>query len=302
MKTKYFGVIGNRDYIKILGKKRPFWEFLDRQPCGWLTSLVYRRKDYPMDRGQMIWDCGAWSYRMSDVPKIGKDKVTPEWVLQEYRENAWPGDMLIAPDHMLIEGVDLTARRRFNTVSAKKFLEICPDRFRPMACVHGMDAKERVTQAKRLADMGYRHLAIGGVAARASQKAKVGALVAEIRRAVPDVYMHILGLSSPNYMLMWDELGIQSCDGSSHFKQAFTGGAFFTQENGKMKKWQAGRRDNDQTTDAPYCDCTACTKLRDDGIDTRFYGSNENNMGRAAHNLNKLMEAHECARSVSSLV
>jgi len=62
---RYFGVIGNRDYIKIKCKKRPYWEFLDEQPDGWLSSLTYRRNDIPNDR-PLIMDCGAWSYKHND--------------------------------------------------------------------------------------------------------------------------------------------------------------------------------------------------------------------------------------------
>jgi hypothetical protein len=43
------------------------------------------------------------------------------------------------------------------------------------------------------------------------------------------------------------------------------------------------------------CECRACSLLREDGIDTRSYGSNENNMGRAAHNQNILMQAQKAA-------
>ena len=38
--AQYVGVVGNRDYIKINGEKRPFWEFLDREPEWWLCSLA----------------------------------------------------------------------------------------------------------------------------------------------------------------------------------------------------------------------------------------------------------------------
>lgn len=46
---------------------------------------------------------------------------------------------------------------------------------------------------------------------------------------------------------------------------------------------------------APECHCRACTLLREDGVDTRTYGSNETNMGRAAHNMNMLMRAQKAA-------
>jgi hypothetical protein len=289
MKTKYFGVIGNRDHIKIKGEKRPFWEFLDQQPDGWLTSLVYKRDDLPEGK-PMIFDCGAWSYRNDDLPPVDADSV-----LESYRSYASSGSMLIAPDHMLIEGVDLDVRRHWNTFQASKFLEICPDEYVPMAAIHGMDLDERLSHASELAKMGYEHIAIGGVAARASQKRLVIGMVDKIRREVPDVWLHVLGLSSPDYMKNWSNLGIQSADGSSHFKQAFTGGAFFTVEGEKLIKHKAIRPDDDLPDGMPICECTACVRLRDEGIDTRSYGSNENNMGRAAHNMNMLMSAQRKA-------
>lgn len=310
--TKYFGVIGNRDHIKInkgtdKEEKRPFWEFLNVQPDGWLTSLVYKRDDYPNDGSQMIFDCGAWSYKNEDHPKIGSNFVTPEWAIDQYTQMAKDGDIVIAPDHMLIEGHSAELRKEINAKNAIRFLEICPNNVFPMAVIHGMVPEESVANALFLRDVGYRFLAIGGVASRASQKRKVVELVSSIRRAVPDAYIHILGLSSPPYMKMWNELDVDSCDGSSHFKQAFTGGAFFTVENGKLVKHKAAKtcrtsRELLEEVVAPLCNCTACSRLRSEGIDTRTYGSNENNMGRAAHNMNMLMMAQKCEISASSLV
>ena len=300
--AEYFGVIGNRDYIKLNGEPRPFWEFLDMQPDGWLTSLVYAREDLPQGK-RMIWDCGAWSYRNDETPKIGTNEVTPEWTFERYQERAAPGDMIIAPDHMLIPGVNLDDRREFNRRSAQRFLDITAGLpFWPMATVHGQTLQERIDTARRYQDMGYSCLALGGLAARASQKALLLEIVAEIRRAVPDVWMHVLGLSSPDYAAAWQELGINSFDGSSHFKQAFTAGTFFTvSRDGKLKKHRAAKTERGNPDvllaeiEAPLCNCKACRLLREDGIDTRTYGSNEHNMGRAAHNLNMLMIAQKIA-------
>jgi hypothetical protein len=284
--SKYYGVIGNRDYIKRNGKKRPFWEYLDRQPDGYLTSLVYMRKDLP--RTHMIFDCGAWSYKGEEVPPI-----TPISALDAYRKLAWHGSFLIAPDHMLIDGVDLDSRRDFNAWSAREFFKITPNDYIPMATAHGMGIEERIRTTQHLVGLGYTHIAIGGVAARAAQKKLVMGMVSSIREEFPDIWLHVLGLSSPPYTKKWNDIGIDSFDGSSHFKQAFTGGAFFTVEYGKLKKWQAARPGEDIS--APECDCLACGTLMEEGIDTREYGSNENNMGRAAHNMNMLMKAQRIA-------
>lgn len=289
--TLYFGVVGNRDYIKRYGEKRPFWEYLDEQPDGWLTSLTYRRKDLPVGN-PMIYDCGAWSYKDTEIPPVNSEQVAAL-----YAEHAPDGSMVIAPDHMLIEGSDVEYRRQWNAEQAKLFLGDCLPNMKPMACVHGMNLDERVEHAKWLESIGYKYIAIGGLAARASQKALVIQWVKAIREAVPNVWLHVLGLSSPDYMKTWNEIGIESADGSSHFKQAFTGGAFFTQEGAKLSKHQAARPGNvdDLGIVAPQCHCKACATLMKEGIDTRSYGSNENNMGRAAHNLNMLMRAQKVA-------
>jgi hypothetical protein len=287
--TAYFGVIGNRDYIKLGGDKRPFWEFLDEQPAGWLTSLVYKRKDVPSGK-PMIWDCGAWSYRMDKEPRY-----TPRQCAEMYKEFAPHGSMVIAPDHMLIPGVDNVSRREINLKNAGEFLSVVESAHVPMATVHGETLGERVDAAIQLRALGYRHIAIGGVAAQAARKAMATEIVQTIRAAVPDVYLHVLGLSSPEYARRWNEIGVDSFDGSSHFKQAFTAGAWFSRNGAKLIKHQAARPGEDVSIVSPQCECRACVALRQDGVDTRSYGSNEHNMGRAAHNLNVLMQAQRAA-------
>ena len=124
------------------------------------------------------------------------------------------------------------------------------------------------------------------------------------REAAPQVHLHVLGLSSPEYARQWNQIGVQSFDGSSHFKQAFTGGAFYTCEGPKLIKHQAARPGNvdDLGIVAPECRCRACATLREVGVDTRSFGSNEHNMGRAAHNLNMLMLAQcEAMRQAGSV-
>lgn len=291
MRSQYYGVIGNRDYIKLRGERRPFWEFLDKQPDGWLSSIIYKRKDLPHGKA-MIWDCGAWSYRHKELPDY-----SPAQCVELYLESAPLGSMVIAPDHMLIPGVDCDARRKINASYAKKFISICPSQFKPMATAHGLAIEERIKTARMLCKIGYRHIALGGLAAQAARKKMAVDVVRSVREAVPEVHLHVLGLSSPEYARQWNQIGVQSFDGSSHFKQAFTGGAFFTCEGAKLVKHQAARPGNveDLGIVAPECHCRACSLLREVGIDTRSFGSNENNMGRAAHNLNMLMIAQSVA-------
>lgn len=296
--TDYYGVIGNRDGVwlgrGVERRRLPFWHFLDEHPAGWLCSLYYRRFDVPTDR-RRIWDCGAWSYKGVDVPVLHGQTVTPAYIRELYREVAEPEDFCIAPDHMLIPGLgDLDARRRFNRESSERFLELCwDDDLVPMAAVHGESFGERVDRAGELVESGYTSLALGGLAGQASRPKVCVEAVEAVRAAFPGVWLHVLGLSAPSYARVWAQLGVDSFDGASHFKQAFTAGKFYHFDGTGLKSYKAVR-DGEPVT-APECGCLACSLLRADGVDTRRYGSNESNMGRAAHNLNHLMRAIEVA-------
>jgi hypothetical protein len=292
----YFGVITNRDYIKIGGIARPFWEFLDEQPDGWLSSLAYHRKDVPQDRPH-IWDCGAWTYRERETPQLGRHLVTPEWALGKYAEYAIPGDFVVAPDHMLIPKLGgFEARRAFNRESAARFLEIAgAGPFRPMATVHGLTLDERLRHAEWLQSLGYGAIALGGLAGQATNRKLCIAVVRALRAALPAVHLHVLGLSSPQFAAEWERSRVDSFDGSSHFKQAFIAKVYFAARGAEMVRYEAVPPGESPT--APTCDCTACVRLRDDGVDTRAYGSNQHNMGRAAHNMNQLMKAQKAAIS-----
>jgi len=212
-----------------------------------------------------------------------------------YAMIAGTGDFCVAPDHMLIPGpgVDLDARRRFNEVAAFEFIEcvdMMPRGVVPMGVVHGIDCDERLRRARELYALGYRALAIGGVAGRASShRQHILAMVEAVRQAVPDVWLHVLGISAPSFVCEWRRLGVDSFDGASHFKQAFLSGTFYVERDGDLDRFRAARPGEPVT--APECGCLACRILAEAGVDTRRYGSNESNMGRAAHNLNQYIRA-----------
>lgn len=226
-----------------------------------------------------------------DVPHLLGRPATPEYVLELYLEHAAPWDFVIAPDHILIPGLgDLHARRKFNRRSAERFFDLAGNTdLQPMATVHGETIEERIKVARRLIELGYRSLALGGLAGQAGRRRHVVEIVRKMRAEFPGVWMHVLGLSAPSFARVWHEIEIDSFDGASHFKQAFTAGKFFLNVGGKLESFNAVRKGEEAT--APVCDCKACALLRKDGIDTRRYGSNESNMGRAAHNLNHLIRS-----------
>lgn len=299
--SKYFGSITKNDYIKHEGEKVPFWHFLDRQPDGWLTSLAYHRNDTPKDK-RMIWDCGAWGYRKEKTPRLDGSDITPYYALQKYEEYAPPGSFVIAPDHMLMKDTNNDLRREFNRVSALEFLQISKDSpFEPMGVVHGLEPEEYLDRCKELLDAGYEAICVGGIASRGRAKRSNIEFVEQIREVTEGAWLHVLGLSAPEYFAAWDALGVESFDGASHFFQAFRAGIFLYVEDGDLVRHKATRADKKTKEPvgeitAPVCECKACSTLRSRGHDTRLYGYNQRNMGRAAHNMNMLLKAHDAIR------
>ena len=285
--AKYFGVITGRDYIDINGTRIPFWDLLDVQPRGWLTSVANIRHDIPIS-DVSIYDCGAWTYRDNDTPVLKNQEVTPLGAYEQYKKYCRPYDMLIAPDHMLIDIYDnLEDRREFNKRSMREFINIVEPQFSPMAVIHGMDIHEKEDNAKFALGLGYKHICIGGLAGQARKRDWCVEQVEHIMKVVPDgVWVHVLGLSSPFYASQWKRLGVSSFDGSSYFKKAFNGDfvTFAGNELGK-KKAQRISAENE-------CNCAACVVAKDNGFNTMLYGNSVNNIGRAAHNLNMLIKKY----------
>jgi len=300
-RTKFYPVITESIWRKhvsreALGVDIHFTELVDEQPAGWLNSLEHYRDDLPPDKINII-DNGAWSYRDEEVSPINAENLA-----ETYREKAPHDSIVIAPDHMLIPGVNIAYRRKWNKEQAVKFLELCPDYLRPMAAVHGETTEERVEYAQWLTHIGYKYLAVGGVAGRAFEFNDICNMVKQVKAAIPsDTWLHVLGLTSLKYLKEWNQIGVTSVDGTSYWRHAFAGKIAYLQD-GELMYYDSGRIKEDpddflihvpSVSRAPECNCKACATLREHGIDTRMTGKTLNSQGNALHNLNIIMKAQK---------
>ncbi|MBW4642672.1 MAG: queuine tRNA-ribosyltransferase family protein [Goleter apudmare HA4340-LM2] len=300
--AQYLGVIGKTDYIKLYGRKIGIWELLEAQPDGWLCSLAFRQAMIP--NSLILWDCGAYSYRHLNIPKLRGQLVTPHWAIYEYKERSKTGDIVVAPDALLL-GNNISQRRQFNYDSAARFIELAAllEGRLPMAVIHGISTEERLGYALKLYELGYRAIALGGLVPKSSDKQRnmgiIQTVVEELQKLPEKIRIHIFGLSAPEYAKAFHKLGVTSFDGASYFKEAFSAGSFFFTDGEKLIKYKAVKPG--KTPTAPQCNCLCCKTLREAGIDTRRYGSKQNNEGRAIHNLNQLMIAQRSAIESTSL-
>lgn len=288
VQPKFFCVIGNRDHLKINGVKEPIWKFISPLPDRFLTSLIYiKNLPLPPNGGQVFFDCGAWSYKYMHQPKW-----SPAECLEMYRRLACPGDMVAAPDHMVLRSHDKEEEKRrveITLKNAREFIRLCPEGLVPVAVTHGKNVETRLMMTYELLSMGYRYIAIGGVAGMAGSRKKVTEIIEETckLREQGHFKIHVLGISALSWVPVYKEYGIDSYDGSAMFYAAFTGATYFWQEEGKIVKYSVKELKPERM---PLCNCPACTAIREQGEDTRTMGSNERNMGRAVHNINVYLQ------------
>ena len=159
-------------------------------------------------------------------------------------------------------------------------------------------------------EMGYRNIALGGLALQSSRNPKfVFKCIQDAlsyRRESPNLYVHVLGVSSIYWAASLTRLGVSSFDGSSMYMQAFTGGKFmrYDPESSEILVKYPIVSNAPWSDELPPCDCPACTTMRSEGWDTRaqggsrdnpegrpYNGGNEANMGRAVHNINMYARA-----------
>jgi len=304
-RTKYFPVIAHNVWDKNSEKKTGVkWHDLIDNCDGVLNSLHYYR-EIPEDKF-VLYDCGGWTYREKEIPPIDSKSIS-----EEYQKKCNPNSMVIAPDHMLIPGVNLDFRRKWNKEQALKFIDDCPDNLIPMAAVHGMTIEERVQAANELVSMGYKHLAIGGIAGRATEKKYIIDLVTAVKKEVKkNIWIHVLGITKLSYYEEWCKLGIDSCDGSSYLINGVLGRFFFWHE-GELKVYDCAQPKTENKNDfllhveskcqAPPCDCKSCTELEKLGINPREFPNeeieetyrSEKKYGRCYHNLNHQIRAQK---------
>tara|TARA_R100000808_G_scaffold260_6_gene1585 strand:- start:15 stop:986 length:972 start_codon:yes stop_codon:yes gene_type:complete len=304
-RTKFFPVTAHNVWDKGSIKKTGIqWHELVDEVDGWLNSLHYHR-EIPEEQF-VLYDCGGWTYREMEIPPIDSKSISVT-----YKEKCNAGSFVIAPDHMLIPGVDFDFRRKWNYEQAQRFIDDCPDELIPMAAVHGMSIEERVTKAQELIDLGYKHLAVGGIAGRSTESKFIIDLVTAVRKEVPsDTWVHVLGITSIPYYKEWCRIGIDSVDGSSYLQKALFG-VYTYYENGRLEEYDCSQPLDEPKEDflihvesecqAPPCDCAACLILGEHNIDPRYHPNlkeeekfrSEKKYGRAYHNLNHQMRAQK---------
>lgn len=314
-RTRFTVVLNNRDRLRVGDERKQLWHFFEEAPRGFLTSLANHRTFHGHLKESLegnIFDCGAWTYKNEAEPILKGQLLTAERSLALFEAaGAGPRDLVVSPDMLVFDADDAETRARklcTTLACAREFLPLAVGH-RPVAVTHG-DLAERRAMMRAYLEMGYTHVALGSLAMKSSTKPQFVLEVVRdalrFRGEVPDLYIHVLGVSSIPWAATLTRLGVNSFDGSSMYLQAFTAGAFLRydpQHPRLLHKYRVV--DNAPWSgELPACPCPACAAVRAAGFDTRaqggkpgdptgrpYNGGHEANMGRAAHNINMYLRA-----------
>lgn len=188
----------------------------------------------------LFGDCGAFSYAGESTPPF-----TPKQAAELYHKFGF--DIGASVDHIPLSEIPLRqedgsvqrkslakaaryARMYLTRDNAEQFLRICKRRgyrFTPLGVIQGIGARSYVERLHEYLDMGYEHIAIGGLVPRTDNDilailcAVRSALQTRTRGCKENAWVHLFGILRPKLQHMFRELGVSSFDSASYFRKAW---------------------------------------------------------------------------------
>lgn len=195
-------------------------------------SMRFRREGarsflrYPETLGDMMGDCGAFSYMNEETPPY----TVPE-IADYYEECGFSHGVSI--DHVIrgyseqqhLPGTvpeDWQYRFDITLRLAEEFIEYCRDAslgFQPIGVAQGWSPESYAQAAQRLTEMGYDYIALGGMASLRTQQ--IHRALSCVRDAVPDVRLHLFGFTKADNIEEFAQYNLASFDSTSPVIRAF---------------------------------------------------------------------------------
>lgn len=164
----------------------------------------------------VMGDCGAFGYLKDPEPPYSTDDI-----LKYYTRLGF--DAGVSVDHLILGEEDRDHRYELTLHNAEVFLREHEARGLPwtaIGAVQGWDPDSYAAAARRVADMGYPWLALGGLV-RTRTPAVLRTLEA-VHAALPrPVPIHLFGLARVEAMPAFARLGVRSVDSASPLRQAW---------------------------------------------------------------------------------
>ena len=195
---------------------------LEGTESGSLTPTSVRELLGLSQEQYLLGDCGAFSYISEEKPAISTEQAIALYELYDF-------DLGASVDHIPIGNLpeeERAARVETTCENAGKFIHMCRKRgnlFTPVGSIQGLSPEQYAENLGKYCEMGYRHVAIGGLVPLADHE--IGEIVEAISKAADRQknrpWIHLFGIYRPKLQAKFQELGIDSFDSASYFRKAW---------------------------------------------------------------------------------
>ncbi len=188
----------------------------------------------------LFGDCGAFSYAGQAKPPL-----TSEQAAELYDKFGF--DIGASVDHIPLPEIatrqgDGSVRRKVLSKSARykrmyltqdnaqTFIRVCRERryrFTPLGVIQGLGVRSYVERVHEYLDMGYEHIALGGLVPRTDRE--IVEIICAVRQELQirtrglrqNVWLHLFGILRPKIQTIFRGMGVSSFDSVSYFRKAW---------------------------------------------------------------------------------
>jgi len=169
----------------------------------------------------VLGDCGAFTYWREAVPPYRTEDV-----LASYQQLGF--DLGVSIDHLIFAELVAEQQRRWEITmaNAEEFLRLHRTqgyRFTPVGVAQGWDPRSYRRAVEGLVQMGYRHIALGGLV-RTPTTAVLKILHGLVDVFPPGLQVHLFGVNRPEFAPEFVRLGVTSFDSASRLRRAWMDG------------------------------------------------------------------------------
>ena len=206
-----------------------------RKPQGTETSALAPppiREHFGLTDDQYLFgDCGAFSYVNEDYPATEVDNAVALYESYGFDFGASVDHIPMATITKHGKKVQLSRgarseRIRITRENAESFIASARQRkaqFTPVGILHGLDAEDYAKSVHQYLDLGYQHMAIGGLVPLADKEIRkiVVAVMAAAEKSPQRPWVHLLGIFRPKLQGLFRELKVDSFDSATYFRKAW---------------------------------------------------------------------------------
>lgn len=190
------------------------------------------RQVFGMSADQWVFgDCGAFSYVGQDEPAITTEQAVSLYQLHGFDFGASvdhiPVQKIVTPSgKRTLSAAEQRRRVRLSKSNAEDFIKLHKRKkcsFLPVGIIQGLSDKDYGLQLPDYLDMGYHHVAIGGLVPRSDKE--ILDIVRAVNKSVPPglfkPWIHLLGVFRPRIQGELRKNGVTSFDSATYFRKAW---------------------------------------------------------------------------------